>query len=53
MKEKDKRYRAKIQQYNVTFYLHQKEELEYFKTLGIPLQRYVMEKIREDMRKKQ
>ena len=49
MKEKDKRYRRKLRQYNVTFYLHEQEESDYFAGLGVSLKKYLMEKIREDM----
>ena len=49
MKEKDKRYRRKLRQYNVTFYLYEQEESDYFAGLGVSLKKYVMEKIREDM----
>ena len=51
MKEKDKRYRRKLRQYNVTFYLHEQRESDYFASLGISIKRYLMEKIREDMEK--
>ena len=51
MKEKDKRYRRKLRQYNVTFYLHEQRESDYFAGLGISIKRYLMEKIREDMEK--
>ena len=51
MKEKDKRYRRKLRQYNVTFYLHEQRESDYFANLGISIKRYLMEKIREDMEK--
>lgn len=51
MKEKDKRYRRKLRQYNVTFYLHEQRESDYFASLGISIKRYLMEKIREDMKK--
>lgn len=51
MKEKDKRYRRKLRQYNVTFYLHEQRESDYFAGLGISIKRYLMEKIREDMQK--
>ena len=51
MKEKDKRYRRKLRQYNVTFYLHEQRESDYFAGLGISIKRYLMEKIREDMKK--
>ena len=49
MKEKDKRYRRKLRQYNVTFYLHEQRESDYFVGLGISIKKYLMEKIREDM----
>ena len=49
MKEKDKRYRRKLRQYNVTFYLHEQRESDYFASLGISIKKYLMEKIREDM----
>ena len=49
MKEKDKRYRRKLRQYNVTFYLHEQRESDYFASLGISIKRYLMEKIKEDM----
>ena len=49
MKEKDKRYRRKLRQYNVTFYLHEQEESDYFAGLGVSLKKYLMDKIREDM----
>ena len=49
MKEKDKRYRRKLRQYNVTFYLHEQRESDYFARLGISIKRYLMEKIKEDM----
>ena len=49
MKEKDKRYRRKLRQYNVTCYRHEEEESEYFAGLGVSLKKYLMEKIREDM----
>ena len=49
MKEKDKRYRRKLRQYNVTFYLHEQKESDYFAGLGISIKKYLMEKIREDM----
>lgn len=51
MKEKDKRYRRKLRQYNVTFYLHEKRESDYFAGLGISIKKYLMEKIKEDMEK--
>ena len=51
MKEKDKRYRRKLRQYNVTFYLHEQRESDYFASLGISIKKYLMEKIREDMEK--
>ena len=51
MKEKDKRYRRKLRQYNVTFYLHEQREADYFASLGISIKKYLMEKIREDMEK--
>ena len=51
MKEKDKRYRRKLRQYNVTFYLHEQRESDYFAGLGISIKRYLMEKIKEDMEK--
>ena len=51
MKEKDKRYRRKLRQYNVTFYLHEQRESDYFAGLGISIKKYLMEKIREDMEK--
>ena len=51
MKEKDKRYRRKLRQYNVTFYLHEQRESDYFAGLGISIKKYLMEKIREDMQK--
>ena len=51
MKEKDKRCRRKLRQYNVTFYLHEQRESDYFAGLGISIKRYLMEKIREDMEK--
>ena len=51
MKEKDKRYRRKLRQYNVTFYLHEQRESDYFASLGISIKKYLMEKIREDMKK--
>ena len=51
MKEKDKRYRRKLRQYNVTFYLHEQRESDYFASLGVSIKRYLMEKIREDMEK--
>ena len=51
MKEKDKRYRRKLRQYNVTFYLHEQRESDYFARLGISIKKYLMEKIREDMEK--
>ena len=49
MKEKDKRYRRKLRQYNVTFYLHEQRESDYFASLGISIKKYLMEKIKEDM----
>ena len=49
MKEKDKRYRRKLRQYNVTFYLHEQRESDYFAGLGISIKKYLMEKIKEDM----
>ena len=49
MKEKDKRYRRKLRQYNVTFYLHEQKESDYFASLGVSIKKYLMEKIREDM----
>ena len=49
MKEKDKRYRRKLRQYNVTFYLHEQMESDYFASLGISIKKYLMEQIREDM----
>ena len=51
MKEKDKRYRRKLRQYNVTFYLHEQKESDYFASLGVSIKKYLMEKIREDMEK--
>ena len=51
MKEKDKRYRRKLRQYNVIFYLHEQRESDYFAGLGISIKKYLMEKIREDMEK--
>lgn len=51
MKEKDKRYRRKLRQYNVTFYLHEQRESDYFAGLGISIKKYLMDKIREDMEK--
>ena len=51
MKEKDKRYRRKLRQYNVTFYLHEQRESDYFASLGVSIKKYLMEKIREDMEK--
>ena len=51
MKEKDKRYRRKLRQYNVTFYLHEQRESDYFASLGVSIKKYLMEKIREDMQK--
>ena len=51
MKEKDKRYRRKLRQYNVTFYLHEQRESDYFAGLGVSIKKYLMEKIREDMQK--
>ena len=51
MKEKDKRYRRKLRQYNVTFYLHEQRESDYFAGLGISIKKYLMEKIKEDMEK--
>ena len=51
MKEKDKRYRRKLRQYNVTFYLHEQEESDYFAGLKGSLKKYLVEKIREDMEK--
>ena len=51
MKEKDKRYRRKLRQYNVTFYLHEQRESDYFASLGISIKKYLMEKIKEDMEK--
>ena len=51
MKEKDKRYRRKLRQYNVTFYLHEQRESDYFAGLGVSIKKYLMEKIREDMKK--
>ena len=51
MKEKDKRYRRKLRQYNVTFYLHEQEESDYFAGLGVSIKKYLMQKIREDMEK--
>ena len=51
MKEKDKRYRRKLRQYNVTFYLHEQKEWDYFTGLGISMKRYLMEKIRERLKK--
>ena len=50
MKEKDKRYRRKLRQYNVTFYLHEQKESDYFASLGVSIKKYLMEKIREDMK---
>ena len=49
MTEKTRRYRRKLRQYNVTFYLHEQEESDYFAGLGVSLKKYLMEKIREDM----
>lgn len=49
MKEKDKRYRRKLRQYNVTFYLHEQRESDYFAGLGISIKKYLLEKIKEDM----
>lgn len=49
MKEKDKRYRRKLRQYNVTFYLHEQRESDYFASLGVSIKKYLMEKIKEDM----
>ncbi|MDY4833182.1 MAG: hypothetical protein SO161_11750 [Treponema sp.] len=49
MKEKDKRYRRKLRQYNVTFYLHEQMESDYFAGLGISIKKYLIDKIREDM----
>ena len=51
MKEKDISYRRKFSQYNVTFYLHEQRESDYFAGLGISIKRYLMEKIREEMEK--
>ena len=51
MTEKDRRYRRKLKQYNVTFYLHEKRESDYFTGLGISIKKYLMEKIREDMKR--
>ena len=51
MKEKDKRYRRKLRQYNVTFYLHEQKESDYFAGLKVSLKKYLMDKIREDMEK--
>ena len=51
MKEKDKRYRRKLRQYNVTFYLYEQRESDYFAGLGVSIKKYLMEKIREDMKK--
>ena len=51
MKEKDKRYRRKLRQYNVTFYLHEQRESDYFAGLNVSLKKYLMDKIREDMEK--
>ena len=51
MKEKDKRYRRKLRQYNVTFYLHEQKESDYFASLGVSIKKYLMNKIREDMEK--
>ena len=51
MKEKDKRYRRKLRQYNVTFYLHEQKESDYFAGLGVSIKKYLMDKIREDMEK--
>ena len=51
MNEKDKRYRRKLRQYNVTFYLHEQRESYYFAGVGISIKKYLMEKIREDMEK--
>ena len=47
MKEKDKRYRRKLRQYNVTFYLHEQKESDYFAGLKVSLKKYLMDKIRE------
>ena len=49
MTEKTRRYRRKLRQYNVTFYLHEQRESDYFAGLGISIKKYLMEKIREDM----
>ena len=51
MKEKDKRYRRKLRQYNVTFYLHEQEESDYFEGLGVTMKQYLLKKLHEDMRK--
>ena len=49
MTEKARRYRRKLRQYSVTFYLHEQRESDYFVGLGISIKKYLMEKIREDM----
>ena len=51
MTEKARRYRRKLRQYNVTFYLHEQRESDYFAGLGVSIKKYLMEKIREDMQK--
>ena len=51
MTEKTRRYRRKLKQYNVTFYLHEKRESDYFAGLGVSIKKYLMNKIREDMEK--
>lgn len=51
MKEKDKRYRRKLRQYNVTFYLHEQRESDYFEGLGVTMKQYLLKKLHEDMRK--
>ena len=51
MTEKARRYRRKLRQYNVTFYLHEQRESDYFAGLGVSIKKYLMEKIREDMEK--
>ena len=35
MTEKTRRYRRKLRQYNVTFYLHEQKESDYFASLGV------------------
>ena len=51
MKEKDKRYRRKLRQYNITFYLHEQKESDYFVGLGVTMKQYLLKKLHEDMRK--